>query len=237
MLFQDAPAAFDRIVLAVIRRKVQQLNGFVDLVSELHHAVEKLGAYPAAFRSVIDLELDLGGSRLFERIQTLPPNGERIDDEIAGLVGATEVEVEVGGVFVDNPTGDIFLFTAHVMIAGLVIAAGAPTAGEFAQAHRRFTIHAQTPHGAGLDALAIFFIRVFWHNAQKGAFWRSCDQFFSDHTLDHFLNHFLHIDDILGFGEFVTAVEIDVLPGDQGNLLECCYAIEVTDALLVFEQV
>ena len=37
-------------------------------------------------------------------------------------------------------------------------------------------------------------------------------------------------------GEFVTAVEIDVLPGDQGNLLEYCCAIDVTDTLPVCEQ-
>ncbi len=75
---------------------------------------------------------------------------------------------------------------------------------------------------------------MFLHNAPKSAFWRSCDQFVSDRTLDHFLNHFLHVDDILGFREFVTAVAIDVLPGDQGNLLECCCALDVTDALLVW---
>jgi hypothetical protein len=124
----------------------------------VHHAVEKLGTHPAALRSVVDLDLDPGGSGLLERVETRPPGGQCIDDEIAGLVGATEAQVEPPGIFVDNPEGNLFLVTAPVMIAGLVIAAGTPTTGELTDIHRRFAVHAQAPDGAGLDALTIFFL-------------------------------------------------------------------------------
>ena len=52
MLLQDAPAAFNRIVFAVIGRVVQQLDGFAGVIGEVHHAFEELSSHPTAFRPI-----------------------------------------------------------------------------------------------------------------------------------------------------------------------------------------
>lgn len=73
MLFEDAPTAFNRIVLAMIWRIVEQLNWLANLVCKLDHAVEELGANPAAFRSVVYFQLHSFGESLLLERQTLPP--------------------------------------------------------------------------------------------------------------------------------------------------------------------
>ncbi|SDW42946.1 hypothetical protein SAMN05421882_10111, partial [Nitrosomonas communis] len=51
MLFQNSPTSFDGIILAVVWWIVQQLDDFAGRIGELHHALEELGAHPAAFRA------------------------------------------------------------------------------------------------------------------------------------------------------------------------------------------
>ena len=69
----------------MIRGKVQQLNRFADLLSELHHTVEELGVHSATLRTVVDFELDLGGSGLCERVQTFPSGVERLAPAVGRL--------------------------------------------------------------------------------------------------------------------------------------------------------
>ena len=57
MLFQNPPAAFHRMVFAVIGRVIQQRNGFADVIGKRDHAVEKPSAPPMAFREIVGLDL------------------------------------------------------------------------------------------------------------------------------------------------------------------------------------
>jgi len=58
MLLENAPAAFDGIVLAVIGRVVEQLNRLAAGIAKLDHASQKLGSHTTTLGSVIDFELD-----------------------------------------------------------------------------------------------------------------------------------------------------------------------------------
>src|SRR6266566_9165468 len=46
--FQDTPTSLDRIIFAMVRRIIQELNRLVDVVGELHHARQKLGTLATA---------------------------------------------------------------------------------------------------------------------------------------------------------------------------------------------
>ena len=73
MLLQNAPATFNRIVLAMVRRIVQQLDDFTGMVDEIHEALKELRTYATAFRAIVDLDLDMRNSRSFVRWDVLPP--------------------------------------------------------------------------------------------------------------------------------------------------------------------
>ena len=58
-----------------------------------------------------------------------------------------------------------------------------------------------------------------------------------DWTLvDQLKNNFLHVDDILVFGEFVTTVKIDVLPSDKWYPFQLSDSLCIATVLLVSEQ-
>ena len=59
MLLQDAPAPFDRVVLAVVGWEVKQLVRPAGGVGKVDHALEELGAPAATFRAVVGLDLDV----------------------------------------------------------------------------------------------------------------------------------------------------------------------------------
>src|SRR5512144_961816 len=121
MLLQDAPAAFNRIVFAVIRRVVQQLDGFAGVIGEVHYALEELRPHSTAFRPIIDLQLEVGdGSPLGHR-GLVPPVIQTINDEIAGLAGTAKGQIELSTVFIDWPKGDVFWGTAHLVIGSPVV--------------------------------------------------------------------------------------------------------------------
>ena len=72
VLLQNAPAAFNRIVLAVVRRIVKQLDAFAGVIGEIHEALKELRTYATAFRAIVDLDLDMRNSRPFVRWDVLP---------------------------------------------------------------------------------------------------------------------------------------------------------------------
>ena len=53
MLFKNAPKAFDRVVLAVIRGIVGKLNRELSMVSNLDHALHKLGSSAMIFWAIV----------------------------------------------------------------------------------------------------------------------------------------------------------------------------------------
>ena len=56
MVFQDPPASFDRIVLAMIRRIVGETNMELRLLNEINHTLHKLSATAVVFRPIIEID-------------------------------------------------------------------------------------------------------------------------------------------------------------------------------------
>ena len=143
MLLQDAPAAFDRIVFAVVGRVVQQVDGLADVIGEVHQALEELGPHPAAFRAIIDLQLQLGDGGSLGYRGIVPPVLQTVDDEIAGLAGTAKGHLEPPAVLIHQSEGDVFGFTPHIVIGSPVVTPGFPTARVVANLHRGFAIDTQ----------------------------------------------------------------------------------------------
>jgi hypothetical protein len=60
VLFQDSPATLHRIVFAVVRRVVQEVDGLADVIGKLDDSLEELRAPAIALRFVIGLDLEAG---------------------------------------------------------------------------------------------------------------------------------------------------------------------------------
>ena len=157
MQFQNSPTALNWVVLAVIRGVVEQLDGFADGIDQLHHARQKLGPHAAALRAVVHFELHPVNHALFLDTQALPPSRERIDEEVAGLRGTAEGHIELGGVFIENPTRDIVFRAAKVMVTGFVVTPSFSAARERAQLDSGFTVHAQPFDAWSILARLVFF--------------------------------------------------------------------------------
>ncbi len=85
MLFEVAPAALHRVVLARVRRVVQELDGLADRGAEIDPALEELGTPATAFRTVVRLDLKWADGLAFLGRQVFPVRFQTINDEIAGL--------------------------------------------------------------------------------------------------------------------------------------------------------
>src|SRR5438105_14402730 len=83
---QDTPTSFNRIIFAVIRRIVQQLNRLVDEVCELHHTREKLRAPATALWTIVHFNLDQTRLCLLLLRHRLPLGFDRIDDEVTRFI-------------------------------------------------------------------------------------------------------------------------------------------------------
>ena len=57
VLFQYPPTTLHRILSAVVWRVAQELDELADVISELHHSVEKLGAPTIALWPIVGLDL------------------------------------------------------------------------------------------------------------------------------------------------------------------------------------
>jgi hypothetical protein len=58
MLFQDAPATLDGIVLAMVRRQVNQLDRNLVTIDELHQPLHELRAGAGDLRSVVEFDVE-----------------------------------------------------------------------------------------------------------------------------------------------------------------------------------
>lgn len=130
MLFETAPTALNRIVLAVVRRIVQQLHWNADVLHPLHHPIEELRAHPATFRAVVHFDLQPRYGLLLLGRQLCPPGLEGIDDEVAGFVGTPKPDKQFTCVFIDDTARNVLLLAAHVVVAGSSVSSGfAPARG------------------------------------------------------------------------------------------------------------
>ena len=141
--FQDTPASLDWIIFAVVRRIIQELNRLVDVVGELHHAIQKLCPPATALRAIIHFDLQQTRRGLLVLIQGGPLGCERIHDEVTRFVGAAKGDRQLGALLIDDPTRDILLFAPHIMITGLIVTPCETATRISTDVHRRFTIDAQ----------------------------------------------------------------------------------------------
>lgn len=119
VLFEYAPTALIRlrrgvalrIVLAVIRRIVKQLNWLANLVRQLHHPVEKLSANSATFGSVINFQLEQFCLSLLGCTQVCPPSLQGIDDKVTGFTRTPKVDRQLPTILIDKTTRNV-LFLA-----------------------------------------------------------------------------------------------------------------------------
>ena len=159
MQFQNPPTALNRIIFAVIRRVIEQLDGLADGIDQLHHAMEKLRAHAAALRAVVHFELHPLNRALLLHGEPVPPSCERIDEEVTGLGGTAKGHRELGGVFIEDPTRNIVFRAPKVMVTRFVLTARFSPARERPKLDRGFTVHAQ-PFDPGGSWLAWSFFEI-----------------------------------------------------------------------------
>lgn len=154
VLLQNAPTTFDRVVLAVVGRIVEELDGLPDMVGEFHHALEELSTSAIAFGPVVGLDLESGEVAILGR-QVIPPVIQTIDDEVAGLGRIAEDQVELSAVFIHDPEGRTFFLAAHVVIGSLVISPGRAAPGILPNFYRGFAVDGQALDGTVFGTLSV----------------------------------------------------------------------------------
>lgn len=142
MLLQNTPATFDGVVLAVIGRKIKELDRFADATGKLNHSTQKLSAYAAALRSIVDFELNTLGMSLLLRGQTAPPGLQAIHDKVAGFIGTAKRQMQLSTVFIDQAERDVFFMAAHIMVIGPMIPACLAAARIAPNVDRGLAVHA-----------------------------------------------------------------------------------------------
>lgn len=133
------------------------MNGFPDGIDKLHYPLQKLSAYPATFRSIIDFELDVLGRLLLAKGEAVPPLLHRIDNEITGFIRTAKTQVQHSSVFIHNAAGNVFLLAAHVVVTRLIVSSGFATSTVVTKVDPRFAIHAQS---LGSAILRLFIVTV-----------------------------------------------------------------------------
>ena len=91
--------------------------------------MQELGASATAFRTVVRLDLPPRDAVTALRRRSLPPGGEAVDDDIAGLGGAAKSHLELPAVLIDDAEGRVFFLAAQVMVGRLMVATGLTAAG------------------------------------------------------------------------------------------------------------
>jgi len=94
MRFQDAPTTLDRIVLAVIRRIVNQLDVQSCLVRELHDTIHELRSRATDLWSVVQVDLQTLDSAV-NKPTSFPPPLHAVDDEIGCFSRLTKTHPEL----------------------------------------------------------------------------------------------------------------------------------------------
>ena len=122
---QDAPATLNGIVLAVVRRVIQQLNGLANVVANCTIRYRNCVRLPllSGPLSILICSRAIAPCSVF--IQRRPPGLKRIDDEITRLVGAAKGDAAADRSSSSTiPHGMYFSLQAHVMITGFVVPPG-----------------------------------------------------------------------------------------------------------------
>ena len=122
VLFQYAPAPFDRVVFAVIRRQVDQFDLDPMTVRELHQPLHELRARTADLRTVVEFDLESLHAGM-DRSAFGPPAFQTVGNEVAGLLRVAEddprlLNLDAPTIEFENAEGDQNRFGGHVVIDG-----------------------------------------------------------------------------------------------------------------------
>ena len=154
---QETPAPLDGILLAVLRRRRQELHRLGHVVSALHHAMQTLRPPAPALRAIIpcDVPQTRGGLRLC--LSGVPRGCERIHDAVTRCVGAAKGDRQLGTLCSDDATRDILLLAPPIMLTGLIVTPCETATRRSTAVHRRFPSDAQAFDAASGHGLLIFF--------------------------------------------------------------------------------
>lgn len=89
MAFQNAPTPLNRVVLAVIRRLIHQLDCHLVPVHKVHQAFQELGPGTGDFRAVVQFDVQALDTWV-GHFPFAPPEIQAIGQEVACLAGMTE---------------------------------------------------------------------------------------------------------------------------------------------------
>lgn len=130
-----------------------------DVTGELQHSVEKLRAPAVAFGSVVGFYLQNRKRTAFLWRLVFPPRVEAIHNEVAGLCGAIDGEVQLSSALFLHTKGSVFFLASHVVVIGLVIATCLTATAVIANVHRCLAVHAQADDRTGF-ARPVLFVNV-----------------------------------------------------------------------------
>jgi hypothetical protein len=118
VVFQNAPTTFNRIVLAVVRGIVGQVDGELIPDSKSHEASHKLSPSAVVFGTIIQIEnqgIDMGQAVT----DTQPPVFEAVDQTIGGDFRGHHIQKQVVKLGEKNPDGRERSTGFEVVIGGL----------------------------------------------------------------------------------------------------------------------
>ena len=105
MLFENAPASLNGIVLAVIRGIIGQFDYQLVEVCELHQTFDELCSTTGNVRTVVQVHLQLADVGI-HGLPLVPPELHAIDDEVACFPGSAENDRQLIAGDFENPEGD-----------------------------------------------------------------------------------------------------------------------------------
>lgn len=142
MVREDAPPAFDRIVLAVIRRRVRQPDCERRLRYDGAEPRHTLGA-PAVMRGAI-IQMEHQGWEVGEAlVDGLPPLGEAIDEAIPGHCGPDTLHTQLAHGGQEDAHGRARRLRGKIVVGGMPLPAVLPAAGAWANGDGGCGIHGE----------------------------------------------------------------------------------------------
>ena len=118
MVFQDAPAAFDRIVFAMVRRIVRQADGHLIVLHKLHDALHELGAPTVILGAIIEIDHQRGDVRE-PAAHALPPLAQSIHQTVTGHFGGDPIHKQLIQGGQENAHGGHCRFRLKIVVRSL----------------------------------------------------------------------------------------------------------------------
>ena len=118
MVFPDAPATLDSVVLAVVWRIVSQLDHQSESIRKLDQSLHELGSVAGNFGTVIEIDQQFAYLGV-HGLTVSPPEFQTICHKVARIAGRAEDHVQLMVVDFQNASGCQYRIRMHVVIDGL----------------------------------------------------------------------------------------------------------------------